>query len=244
MSLIDSLFGGSYDRGPLHGLPGTTSSNINNNHWICAVVMHALESFINMMTTLLIIMDPFGNLPFFFLFTEGNSTTQRRKVAVIASLTACMILILFGMTGDAILRFFGISLPAFQLAGGFIFFLYALQLLHLIPGGLKTSSEEEKEGIAKESAALVPLATPLLAGPGAITAVLVWQKTPEVPVNKALLLAAIVIACLIVYLIFHFGERIMRVLGVGGIRVVTRLMGLLLAVIAVQFMVSGFQQIR
>jgi multiple antibiotic resistance protein len=205
--------------------------------------MHGFESTINIMITLVIIMDPLGTLPFFLLFTKDNTPPERRKVATLASLTACGILIFFGITGDAILRFFRISLPAFQLAGGFIFFVYALHLLHLIPGGLKTTSEEEEEGISKEGVALVPLATPLLAGPGAITAVLVWQQTPDNSLSAGLLLAAIFIACAVVYLVLCFGERITRVMGVGGIRVVTRLMGLLLAVIAVQFMVSGFQQI-
>jgi len=157
-------------------------------------------------------------------------------VAAIASFAACIILIFFGITGDSVLRFFGIGLPAFQLAGGFIFFIYALQMLCLFPSDLKTTSEEEQEGVEKENVALVPLATPLLAGPGAITAVLVWQQTPDNSVNTVLLLAAIIIACIIVYLIFYFGVWINRVMGVGGIRVMTRLMGLLLAVIAVQFM--------
>jgi len=207
-------------------------------------MLHTLESLMTILIPLVIIMDPLGNLPFFLLFTEENSPSQRRRVAAVSSLTACIILIVFGMTGDAILRFFGISLPAFQLAGGFVFFVYALQMLRIIPGDVKSTSEEEQEGVEKENVALVPLATPLLAGPGAITAVLVWQETPESPVNTALLLTAIVMACLIVYLTFHFGARIVRAMGVGGIRVVTRIMGLLLAVIAVQFMVSGFQQIR
>ncbi len=208
------------------------------------VMMHALESLMTILVPLVIIMDPLGNLPFFLLFTEKNTPSERRRVAAIACLTACIILVFFGITGDFVLRFFGIGLPAFQLAGGFIFFVYALQMLRLIPGGLKTTLEEEEEGIAKENVALVPLATPLLAGPGAITAVLVWQQTPDNPMNTALLLGAIITACLIVYLVFHFAEWIIRAMGVGGIRVVTRLMGLLLAVIAVQFMVSGFQQIR
>ena len=82
----------------------------------------------------------------------------------------------FCLTGNFVLSFFGIGLPAFQLAGGFIFFVYALQMLHLIPSGLKTSTEEEKEGVNKEYIALVPMATPLLAGPGAITVVMVWQQ--------------------------------------------------------------------
>jgi len=193
---------------------------------------------------LVIIMDPLGNLPFFILFTEQNTPAEQRRIAAITSIAACIILIFFGFTGDFILRFFGIGLPAFQLAGGFIFFLYALQMLRLIPGGMKTTVEEEEEGVTKENVALVPLATPLIAGPGAITAVLVWRQSQDNHLGIVFLFMAIIIACLIVYCIFYFGERIRRTMGVGGIRVTTRLMGLLLAVIAAQFMVSGFQQIR
>jgi multiple antibiotic resistance protein len=202
-----------------------------------------MTSLLTILIPLVIIMDPLGNLSFFLLFTAKLGRSERRRVAAIACFTACVILVFFGVTGDYVLRFFGIGLPAFQLAGGFIFFVYALRLLHLIPGGLKTTVEEKQEGMEKENVALVPLATPLLAGPGAITAVLVWQQTPDNPANASVLLAAIMMACLVVYLAFYFGDFIMRILGLGGIRVVTRLMGLLLAVIAVQFMVSGFQQI-
>ena len=142
------------------------------------------------------------------------------------------------------LSFFGIGLPAFQVAGGFIFFIYALQMLHLIPSGLKTSTEEEKEGIKKENIALVPMATPLLAGPGAITVVMVWQQKSGNFSDIALLLFGIIVACTIAYFIFRSSEWIIKAIGLGGIRVLTRLMGMLLAVIAVQFMLSGFQQIK
>ena len=203
-----------------------------------------LESLMTMLVPLVIITDPLGNLLFFLLFTERKSSSERRRVAAVSSLTACVILGFFAITGDYMLRFFHISLPAFQLAGGFIFFVYALQMMRVIPGGVKTTSEEEQEGVAKENVALVPLATPLLAGPGAITAVLVWEQTLDTTGNMFLLLSAIIITCLIIYITFYFATVIIRVMGVGGIRVVTRLMGLLLAVIAVQFMVSGYQQIR
>lgn len=206
--------------------------------------METVKSLLTILIPLLIIMDPLGNLPFFLLFTERNTPSEQRKMGAIASVTACAILVFFGLTGDFVLRFFRIGLPAFQLAGGFIFFVYALQMLRLIPSGMKTTAEEQQEGVTKENVALVPLATPLLAGPGAITAVLVWEHGPDNPLSTALLLMAIAIACFIVYCVFHFGKWIRKVMGVGGIRVVTRLMGLLLAVIAVQFMVSGFQQIR
>jgi len=206
--------------------------------------MEELKSLITIIIPLLIIMDPPGNLPLFLLFTRENTAAERRRMAAFASLTACLILVFFGLTGDLILRFFGIGLPAFQLAGGFIFFIYALQMLRLIPSGLKTSTEEEREGVEKQNVALVPLATPLLAGPGAITAVLVWRQGLGSPLGLGLLMAGIVISCLVVFLVLYYGERISRSMGLGGIRVMTRLMGLLLAVIAVQFMVSGYQQIR
>ncbi|SPD71973.1 Membrane protein, MarC family [uncultured Desulfobacterium sp.] len=202
-----------------------------------------MQYFITFLIPLLIIMDPIGNLPLFLLFTEQNELKEQRRIAAISCGTACIILIFFALTGDFILRLFRISLPAFQLAGGFIFFVYALQMLRLIPGGIKTTTQEEEEGVSKENVALVPLATPLLAGPGAITAVLVWQQSPGSLEKIPLLLTAIITACFVVYAIFYFGKWIRRIMGVGGIRVATRLMGLLLAVIAVQFMVEGVRQI-
>ena len=206
--------------------------------------MEVIKPFMMLLISLVIIMDPLGNLPFFLMFTEKNTPSERSRTAAISSVTSGLILIFFGLTGDFVLDFFGIGLPTFQLAGGFILFISALQMLRLIPSGLKTSSEEEREGIEKDNVALVPLATPLLAGPGAITTVLAWQQKMDDPLSTPLLILTIMIACMIVYFVFYFGQRISGFLGVGGTRVVTRLMGLLLAVIAVQFMVNGFQQIQ
>lgn len=202
-----------------------------------------LQSFLTSLIPLIIIMDPVGNLPFFLLFTENHSPSERRRMAALASFIACAILIFFGITGDWILKYFGVSLPAFQMAGGFVFFLYSLQMLQLIPSGLKTSLEEEQEGVEKENVALVPLATPLLAGPGAITTVVSWRQTAEAPLSIPLSVGAIVTACGLVFITFLFAPQISRLLGMRGIRLITRLMGLLLAVIAVQFMVDGLRQI-
>lgn len=206
--------------------------------------METLNTLLPILIPLIIIMDPLGNLLFFLLFTKQNTPAEKGRMAVITSVSACLILFFFAFTGDFVLHYFGIGLSAFQVAGGFIFFVYALQMLHLIPSGLKTTIEEEEEGITKTSAALVPMATPMLAGPGAITAILVWKLNPDNPANTPLLLIAIMIACFTVFNVFYFGKRISKVLGVGGIRVITRLMGLLLAVIAVQFMINGFKQIQ
>lgn len=202
--------------------------------------MESLNSFLKILVTLLIIMDPMGNLPFFMLFSKLHNRRERNRMAVTAPAAACAILIFFAITGEHVLRWFSISLPAFQIAGGAIFLIYSLQMLGLIPSGIKTSQQEEHEGLAKDGVALVPLAIPLMAGPGAITAVLVWRQGDA---GLHLLLLAIVAACLLVYLVFRFGDWIHQLMGFSGLRVVTRLMGLLLAVIAVQFMVNGFQQV-
>ena len=193
---------------------------------------------------LIIIMDPLGNLSFFLLFTKQNTVAERHRFAAIASVTAFCILFVFYLSGGALLRFFHISLPAFQLAGGFIFFIYAMQMLRLIPSGIKTSMEEEEEGISKENIALVPLATPLLAGPGAITLVLAWRQPPGGASLVVAHLTALVACCLCCYLMLLGASTVQKLLRVGGVRVATRLMGLLLAVIAVQFMVSGIVALR
>ena len=88
--------------------------------------MDTLKDFVTILITLVVIMDPLGNLPFFLLFTERNTHAERIRIAGIAAVFACAILVFFGLTGDAILRFLGIGLPAFQIAGGFIFFIYSL----------------------------------------------------------------------------------------------------------------------
>ncbi len=205
--------------------------------------MENIHSFLAVLIPLLFIMDPIGNLPFFIMFTKNKSRPEQNRIALIASTTAALILCLFTLVGHLILKFFHISLPAFQLAGGLIFFIYALDMLGLIPSGLRTSNEEEQEGMEKQSVALVPLGTPLLAGPGAITAVMVWRNELGQAPLLLILLAVVPVACALVYLVFRFAGSITRTLGVGGIRVLTRLMGLLLAVIAVQYVMDGLKQV-
>ena len=204
--------------------------------------MELFRDIARLLIPLIIIMDPLGNLPLFLMFTANKPAKERKRVAAVSTFTAALILMFFALTGNLVLNFFHISLAAFQLAGGFIFFIYSLQMLALIPSGLKTSDEEEHEAISKDSVALVPLATPFLAGPGAITAVIAWRDQIHTIPNLFPFLIAIPVACLVVYLVFRFGQQISNILGVGGIRVLTRLMGLLLSVIAAQFIVEGLRQ--
>lgn len=200
--------------------------------------------FLTITVSLFIIMDPIGNLPFFLMFTEHSTPTDRVKTAAIATLGAGSILVIFVVAGDAVLNFFQISIPAFQIAGGFIFFLYALQMLQILPSGMKTSTKEEEESLTRTHVALVPIATPLLAGPGAITAILVWRHSYSETHYIGLLVGAIFVVCLFIFITFLFGSYLKKILGISGIGVISRIMGLLLAVIAVQFMVNGFVALK
>ncbi|MCK9564033.1 MAG: MarC family protein [Bacteroidales bacterium] len=201
--------------------------------------MASPQEFLAILIPLLIIMDPIGNLPLFLSFTADNTVAEQRRMAVQACAASAVVLLIFVLVGDGLLALFGITIPAFQIAGGFVFFIYATQMLALFPSGLKSSVDEERESLRKHNIALVPLAIPMLAGPGSITAVLVWRQQMNGGESLWPLIVAIIVCCLIVYLALHFADLLRRLLGVGGIRVVTRLMGLLLAVIAVQFMVNG-----
>ncbi len=202
-----------------------------------------LPEFLAIVVPLWIIMDPIGNLPLFMMFTRDNTAREQRRMALQACGFAVVILLTFMWAGDQILGLFGITMPAFQIAGGFIFGIYALQMLALIPTGLKHTSEEDRESQRRPNIALVPLAVPMLAGPGSITAVLVQRQSLNTLPELGWLMVGVLVACAGVYAVLHFAAPLSRLLGVTGIRVISRLMGLLLAVIAVQFMVNGVQAI-
>ncbi|MEJ5299431.1 MAG: MarC family protein [Thermodesulforhabdaceae bacterium] len=201
------------------------------------------EYFLKSFISLLVIMDPLGNLPLFLSFTADYDSTARTQTAMWSAIFAAVILIIFCLGGEKVLSFFGISIPAFQITGGVIFFLYALQMLQLLPSGMKTTSEEEQETMEKENIALVPMGIPFIAGPGAITDVLLWRQMAKDLAQLFLLIGAIFLASLVIYLGLRFSITISRFLGYSGIRAISRLMGLLLAAMAVQFIAQGVQAI-
>src|SRR5690606_5810658 len=113
--------------------------------------MANLQDFLTILVPLLFIMDPISNLPQFLMFTSDNSVAEQRRMAALACLASAAILLLFALTGDRLLAFLGITMPAFQIAGGFIFFIYAMQMLALIPTGLTSRLDEEKAEIGRAS---------------------------------------------------------------------------------------------
>lgn len=192
-------------------------------------------------TSILFLVDPIAVVPTFLVITQGESVERRRATARRACMAAAILLIVFAAGGNLIFRAFGITLPAFRIAGGVILWLVAMDMLR----GERPTQESEAEideGRRKEDVALTPLAMPMLAGPGAISTVMVLSGQARTPARAAVVYASIVVTLLISWIMLRVGDRVMSHFGQTGIRVIMRIMGLLLAAVAVQFIITGVRE--
>ena len=199
-----------------------------------------IEFLISALVTLLVVVDPLGLVPAFIALTEGASPTVRRKIALRACLIAGAILIGSALAGDWLLRQLGITLPAFRIAGGLLLFAVAFEMVLGLRVGRDAKDAEQAVEEHLHNMAAFPLAIPLMAGPGAITAtILLAGQTAYRPQWLAALLAVIVAAMAACLLSFFAAERIGKLLGVTGNVVLSRLLGVILAALAVQYVVDG-----
>lgn len=192
-------------------------------------------------TSVLFIVDPIAVVPTYLVITSGQSGAQRRATARRACIAAMLLLVTFAAMGRAIFELFGITMPAFRIAGGLILWLVAMDMLH----GTRSTQEgtaEIREATVKEDVAITPLAMPMLAGPGAISTVMVLSGQARTTSQTVVVYGSILLALLIAWATLRAAERLVIRVGQTGIRVMTRLMGLLLAAIAVQFVITGVRE--
>jgi multiple antibiotic resistance protein len=192
-------------------------------------------------TSILFLVDPIAVVPTFLAITQGETVERRRATARRACIAAGILLIVFAAAGNLIFRAFGITLPAFRIAGGAILWLVAMDMLR---GERRTQESEAEidEGIRKDDVALTPLAMPMLAGPGAISTVMVLSGQARTPSRAAVIYGSIVVTLIISWIMLRVGDRVMSRFGQTGIRVIMRIMGLMLAAVAVQFIVTGIRE--
>jgi multiple antibiotic resistance protein len=187
--------------------------------------------FVEVFVTLFVIMDPPGTIPLFLSLTSGRSPSMRRRLATQAVLVAFVVIVVFALFGQTILTYLGITLPAMQAAGGLLLLLVALELL--------TGKAEQPVQTANVNVALVPLGTPLLAGPGAIVATIVFVKHVQDPWEALALAAGIVAVHVVLWLFMRYSVGIIRVIRDSGVTLITRIAGLLLSAIAVQLVAEA-----
>ncbi|OAQ21218.1 MarC family protein [Thermosulfurimonas dismutans] len=198
--------------------------------------------FIKTLVAIFVIVDPVGGIPLFLSLTADETEKERIMTAFKASLAAFLVLSVFIFLGEKILSLFQISMGSFRVAGGALLFLIAIQMLQAKPRSTKSTPPEEAESRTKEDVALVPLAVPILAGPGAITTVIVLAGGEPLSIKLTVFLAS-ALTFILTFLIFSQASRMAHLLGQTGANLLVRLMGLLLSVIAVEYIVEGLKEL-
>lgn len=195
--------------------------------------------FLVCLTTVFSIVNPLGALGPFLAMSSGESLVVKEKSAMRASIVSGIVLLLCATAGTFIFQFYGISLPAVKISGGILLFLVALDMVNARQSRMKSTSEEALEGAEKEDYAIFPLAIPLISGPGSIVSVFILSERAQGWTHHAYLYLAISVTMVGVYFILKFAHRLANFLGRIGINVFSRLMGLVLAAIAIQFVIDG-----
>ena len=199
------------------------------------------------LVTLLAIVNPLAIVPFFIHYTQGFSSAQRQRTIVTASFSAFVVIATSALLGLQILDFFSISLASFQVGGGMLLLLSAMNMLNAQPAESKPESHELEDGAAKAamgaSIAVVPLTIPLLTGPATMSTVVIYAEKAKTFFDLGLLVGYGVVIGLATAVCFALAEPIARVLGKTGINVMTRLMGLILAALAVEVMADGLHKL-
>jgi multiple antibiotic resistance protein len=203
-------------------------------------MLHYAE-YLKIFVGLLAIVNPFGAIPLFISMTADESTSQRRKTINLVAVGVTIILLVALFFGELLLQFFGITIDSFRVGGGILVLLMAIAMLHAKTSLIRQTDEEANESIDKESVAIVPLAMPLLAGPGAISTVILAAHKSSGVVHYLIISMGIVVLSLVVWGVLRLSPWIAHRIGATGINIFTRIMGLILTAIAVEFIAAGIK---
>jgi len=190
-------------------------------------------------SSIFFLVDPFAAIPSFLAITAGVEAKRRARIAAKGALTCFLVLSTFALAGRVIFKMLGITLPAFEIAGGLILLLIGLDMLEARRSPTQETSGDTEEASHKEDAGIVPLGIPMLAGPGAISSVMVLVGQVNRPWQMFAILGCIGFTALVSYLVLAGASRVRNLLGETGIRILVRIMGLLLVALAMQFFVNG-----
>lgn len=191
--------------------------------------------------SLLAIVNPLGVIPLFISMTGDQNTQQRYKTIDVVAFGVCAILLVSLFFGELLLEFFGITIDAFRVGGGILILLMAVAMLHAKTSNIQQTDAEAQESVAKESVAIVPLAMPLLAGPGAISTVILAAHRSTGIVHYMIIAAGILVLSLLIWCALRLSPWVAARISSTGINIFTRIMGLILTAIAVEFIASGIK---
>jgi multiple antibiotic resistance protein len=196
------------------------------------------------LSAIFFVVDPFAVIPMFLAMTRRDSPQKRKAMAFKAAMACTLTLLVFSAAGGLIFKLFGITLGAFRIAGGILLFLLALDMMRAQRSRVRTSPEEESEGEEREDVAIIPLGIPMLAGPGSIATVTVLMSRAEESWPHVCIVAGcIIITGIITFVLLRAATVLEKTLRQTGLNILNRIMGLILAAVAVQFVVSGIHDV-
>lgn len=201
------------------------------------------SEYTKLFAALIAIVNPIGAIPIFVNLTREQSATEKANTAKVASISVLILLIVIMVTGDLFLKTFGITIASFRIAGGLLILLMALSMMHAHMSDVRQTTDEAKEATKKDSVAVVPLGIPLLAGPGAITTIIIYLYRGTGWLHYLCMAGVIFTVVIIVYLALRCAPLLAKFLGHTGINIVTRIMGLIMAAIGIEFIVNGLKQV-
>ncbi|VAW14707.1 UPF0056 inner membrane protein YchE [hydrothermal vent metagenome] len=201
--------------------------------------MLEFQEYLKIIVSLIVIINPLGNSPIFLSVTEGQKPKQRNKTARMTAVSVGIILILSLLFGGGILKIFGIDIPSFKVGSGILILIMSISMLHARVSESKHTTEEAQEAGEKDNVSVVPLGIPLLAGPGAISTVIVCAHHSATWGHKLILIGIVVVIAFIIWVVLRLASSIGDAIGTTGINIGTRLMGLILAAVAVEFISQG-----
>ncbi len=190
-------------------------------------------------SSLFALINPIGITPILLSMTEGDNDIEYKNIVKKGILTAYIILTIFTLMGDLIFKFYGITIYAFMIAGGILFLRNSFDMIDSKVSREASTPLETKEAIKKEDISITPIGIPLIAGPGAITSVMLLSSQTNTFIDKCIVHINIIITLLLTYIILLLGKKISKKIGTTGIRIIQRIMGLILLVISIQFIING-----
>lgn len=190
-------------------------------------------------SSLFTLLNPIGTAPIVLSLTQNLNANEYKRVIRKSILTACSILLLFAFMGKIIFTFYGITVYAFKIAGGILFLRIGINMLEAKVSRTKSTPKESEEASGNDDIALTPIGIPLIAGPGAITSVMILSSQANSFQHKIIFYVNIILTLFITYLVLSLGKKLTKKLGTAGLRVIERIMGMILMVVAIQFIVDG-----
>ena len=198
-----------------------------------------LSFFLLTFSSLFTLLNPIGIVPIILSLTDSLDSKEYKKVISKGILLACFILLLFAFMGKLIFSFYGITVYAFKIAGGILFLRIGINMLEAKVSRTKSTPKESEEAAANEDIALTPIGIPLIAGPGAITSVMILSSQATTYQYKIIFYLNIILTLFLTFILLLIGKKLTKYLGTTGLRIIERIMGMILMVVAVQFIVDG-----